>query len=88
MIDVLLSNGYPLNFIFSTINSRIKILSKKKDLYTNATKNFNDPNNNNPKNYFTIPYMHEISENFKSMAEKNNFKVAYKPMNTLKSVIR
>ena len=32
--------------------------------------------------------MHEISENFKTIAEKSDFKVAYKPMNTLKSVIR
>ena len=32
--------------------------------------------------------MNEISEKFKPVAEKNDFKVAYKPMNTLKSVIR
>ena len=88
MIDVLLFNGYPLDFIFSTINSRIKTLSKRKDLYTNTIKNINNPNNNNPTNYFTIPYMHEVSENFKPVVEKNNFKVTYKPMNTLKSVIR
>ena len=30
MISVLLSNGYPLDIIFFTINSRIKTLSRKK----------------------------------------------------------
>ena len=54
MINVLLSNDYPLDFIFSTINNRIKTLLRKKDLYTNIIKNINDPNNNNPKNYFMI----------------------------------
>jgi len=53
-----------------------------------TTKNINDSNNNNPKNYFTIPYMNEISEKFKPVAERNDFKIAYKSMNTLKSVIR
>ncbi|KYN43690.1 hypothetical protein ALC56_01952 [Trachymyrmex septentrionalis] len=53
-----------------------------------TTKNINDLNNNNLKNYFTIPYMNRISEKFKFVADKNDFKIAYKPMNTLKSVIR
>jgi len=48
----------------------------------------NNLNNNNRQNYFTIPYTNEISEKFKTMAEKNDFKVAYKTMNMLNSVIK
>ncbi|KYN30216.1 hypothetical protein ALC57_00353 [Trachymyrmex cornetzi] len=89
MINVLLSNGYPLDIIFSTINNRIKMLSRKKNVYVNDTINNNDSNdNNNIKKYFTIPYINEISEKFKTIVEKNNFKVRYKPMNTLNSVIK
>ena len=54
MISVLLSNVYPLDIIFSTINKRIKTLSRKKDLYTITTKNINDSNNNNPKLFHDI----------------------------------
>ena len=47
MISVLLSNGYPLHIIFSIINSKIKTLSRKNNLYVIKTMNINDSNNNN-----------------------------------------
>ncbi|KYN15594.1 hypothetical protein ALC57_12179 [Trachymyrmex cornetzi] len=89
LINILLMNGYPLHIIFSTINCRIKKLSKRNELYvndimknnlTNETLTFN--------NYFTIPYVKNISEKFISIANKINHKVAYKPMNNLTSVIK
>ncbi|KYN22022.1 hypothetical protein ALC57_05589 [Trachymyrmex cornetzi] len=89
LINVLLLNGYPLNIIFSTINYRIKTLSERKNLYNNK-KNVNKEieDSNLIKKYFTIPYIQNISEKFKRIADKNNYKVPYKPINTLSSVIK
>ncbi|KYN30147.1 hypothetical protein ALC57_00388, partial [Trachymyrmex cornetzi] len=89
LINVLLLNGYPLNIIFSTINYRIKTLSERKNLYNNK-KNVNKKieDSNLIKKYFTIPYIQNVSEKFKRIADKNNYKIAYKPINTLISVIK
>ncbi|KYN26854.1 hypothetical protein ALC57_03769 [Trachymyrmex cornetzi] len=75
--------------IFSTINYRIKTLSKRKNLYNNK-KNVNKEieDSNLIKKYFTIPYIQNISEKFKRIADKNNYKVAYRPINILTSVIK
>ena len=34
------------------------------------------------KKYFIIPYFNKISEKFKTITQKFDFKIAYKPMNT------
>ncbi|KYN12115.1 hypothetical protein ALC57_15729, partial [Trachymyrmex cornetzi] len=86
MISTLLDNGYPLDLIFNTINKRIKCLAKRKNVYDN---NFQNSDNDNSINtYFTVPYIKNISKKFKSITEKNNFKIAYKPMNKLNSIIK
>ncbi|KYN29872.1 hypothetical protein ALC57_00681 [Trachymyrmex cornetzi] len=90
LINVLLLNGYPLNIIFSTINYRIKTLSKRKNLYKNKNNVNKEIEDSNLiiKKYFTIPYIQNISEKFKRIADKNNYKLTYKPINTLTSVIK
>ncbi|KYN28640.1 hypothetical protein ALC57_01893, partial [Trachymyrmex cornetzi] len=40
------------------------------------------------KNYFIIPYIKKVSEKFKSIAKRNNFTVAFKPINILNSIIK
>ncbi|KYQ52671.1 hypothetical protein ALC60_08203 [Trachymyrmex zeteki] len=86
MIDIFLLNGFPLDIIFSTINNRIKRLSIRKDIYKNNTNM--ECNDLNRKNYFTIPFVNKNSEKFNNIASKNNFKVSYKPMNTLNRFIK
>ncbi|KYN26675.1 hypothetical protein ALC57_03955 [Trachymyrmex cornetzi] len=88
MIDILLNNGYPLEFLFSTINKRIKNLSRRDSLYINNVSLQDSNENNGINNYFIIPYIKEISEKFKSIAKKNDFTVAFKPINTLNSIIK
>jgi len=34
------------------------------------------------KKFFTVPYINTISNQFKTTAKKNNFKIAYKPINS------
>ncbi|KYN11355.1 hypothetical protein ALC57_16496 [Trachymyrmex cornetzi] len=85
ILDIV-SNGYPLDLIFNTINNRIKCLARRKNLYENNSQNSN--NDNSINTYFTVPYIKNISEKFRSITEKNNFKIAYKPMNKLNSIIK
>jgi len=66
-INILINDGYPLKLIFSIINSRIKFFSisrikqyEKEEL----------SRNNEKKQFFTIPYVKNISENFKRIAKK------------------
>ena len=54
-IHIFLENGYPLSFIFSTIKQRLKFYTLNK----NTTHNLQIK-----EKYFTIPYVHFISENF------------------------
>ncbi|KYN27980.1 hypothetical protein ALC57_02616 [Trachymyrmex cornetzi] len=87
LINVLLKNGYPLNIIFSTINLRIKKLSKRRNIYVNNMFSENDTDVCNERKFFTIPYIDKISEKFYSIANKINQRVAYKSVN-LNSVIK
>ncbi|KYN12186.1 hypothetical protein ALC57_15637, partial [Trachymyrmex cornetzi] len=64
MIITLFDNGYPLNLIFNTINKRIKCLSRRKKVYNNSSQN--SDNDNSINKYFTVPYIKNISEKFKS----------------------
>lgn len=78
-------NGYLLDIIFSTINNRIKKLSCRENVYKNNTNN-NESIDLNWTKYFTIPFI--ISERFNTIASNNNFKVSYKPTNTLNRFIK
>jgi len=89
IINILLDNCYPLPFIFTTINKRIKNLMNK---YNNNTSKRNGEqlpiNNNDNKNFFTIPYVKTISESFQPIAKRYGFDVAYSVPNTLNKFIK
>jgi hypothetical protein len=78
MIQILLDNNYLLDFIFSSINNRLKKLFNK-------TK---DDSNNNKNSFFTIPYMEEISNGFTQITKKHKFKIAFRCCNKLNKFIR
>ncbi|KYN14479.1 hypothetical protein ALC57_13320 [Trachymyrmex cornetzi] len=54
MINTLLNNGYPLDFLFNIINNRIKSLSHNNKLKQTNHKDLID---NNIKIYCTLPYV-------------------------------
>jgi len=60
-IEVLLDNCFPLPFIFSAINKRIKQLSYKENNSNKEDKNVKKPDK---IEFFTIPYVNSVSENF------------------------
>jgi len=79
---------YPLPFIFSTINTRIKQIEQQEKT-RNTEDNHRVPTNiNNKKDFFTIPYISTISESFLSIAQKIGFDIAYSIPNTLQSFIK
>jgi len=85
VIITLLNNGYPLRFIFDTINNRIKMLNNRK---TENVKNVAHTSHNNQKNYFTIPYVRSISESFLPITKKFGFEIAFSISNTLNRFIK
>ena len=71
LINTLLRNGYPLQFVFKTIKNRIKTLSRKKNFNTTSEQNINSNGNSSVmKKYFTIPYLNNTSERFNIALKK------------------
>ena len=81
IISILLENSYPLEFIFSTINNRIK-----SHLHSNKTSS--GVLKENDKQFFLIPYLKGISEQFQSKLNKYNFRAAYCCTNRLNKFIK
>jgi len=82
-INILINNGYPLQLIFSTINNRIKYLS------TSGIKQHpKEERSSNNKQFFTIPYVKNISENFKRVAKKYNLNLAFSTTNSFSNFIK
>ena len=89
LIHTFLSNGYPLKFIFSTINNRIKTLENRTNLDQNRKEINNECDSNvTSKKFFTIPYLGKVSEKFKKLSHVYGFNIAYKPMNKLNTFIK
>jgi len=85
VINILLNNCFPLPFIFTTINRRIKMLANKivRDIKINDQLSQIKQNN-----FFTIPYVKSISESFLPIVNKHGFDIAYSVPNTLNKFIR
>ena len=66
LVHTLLMNGYPFEFIFSTIKNRIKTLENRTNLDKNSecNNNENDSNSNLRKKFFVIPYLSKVLEKF------------------------
>ena len=82
LINTLLRNGYPLQFLFKTINNRIKTLSRKKHFDTINEHNFNTNTDisTEKKKFFTIPYLKRTSEKFNATLNKFQFELVYKQL--------
>src|SRR5580765_2667520 len=87
--NILLSNGYPLELIFSTMYTRLKTLiySMKKNINETATNSMN--NNISEKfSYFNIPYVPAISEQFTPVVRDLQTKLSYTGINKLRRFIK
>jgi len=82
---ILLQNGYLLQFIFSTINNRIRTFVSNgiNERDKNVTSD-----NTPTKKFFTVPYMKGISESFINITKKYDFNLAYTIKNSLQKYIK
>ena len=83
-------NGYPLEFIFSTMKNKIKTLENRTNLNKNSEYNNNesDSNSNLKKKFFIISYLSKVSEKFKKLSHIQGFNIAYKPINKMNRFIK
>jgi len=84
-INLLLNNGYPLEFIFSNIHNRIKKLFHQKSHNISTIPHTSDEPQNK---YFTVPYIKYMSKSFKSISKKFGFPLAFTIPNTLNFFIK
>jgi len=80
-IRILINNGYPLKFIFFTINNRIQ------QFETNGIK---ERDKIHPVNqlFFTVPYVNGISKRFKNLTKKHNFNLFFLTTNSIQKYIK
>lgn len=84
IIKILLNNGYPLDYIFKTINERIKhFLHKPKPINVSTT----DTTTTSLK-YFTLPYNRTLSGDMNKQYRKLNYKPVYKGFDKLNKFIK
>jgi len=84
-INLLLNNGYPLDFIFSNIHNRIKKLIHQKLHNTTTIPHTSEEFQNK---YFTVPYIKYMSKSIKSISKKFGFPLAFTIPNTLNFFIK
>jgi len=94
IIKILLNNGYPLPYIFSNINKRIKhILDNSYDnTSNNKNKNKNKNNKkkdkNNTKYYIKVPFIKNVTPKILSISNKHNFNTIFTMNNKLSNIIK
>ena len=85
-IDVLINNGYPIDFLFKHINNRIKHL-----LHTKLKPDFARVGNNEPgkdSKFISVPYIKGLTEYVCKSFKNSSFSVGYKCLNRLNRLIK
>lgn len=93
IINILLNNGYPLSFIFHTIDDRLKKLffrlNNNNSENLSASRNFMSNNNDKKKiSYFNVPYVRNVSERFRHCVESLDLRLSYTGVNNLRRFIK
>jgi len=84
VVKTFLSNGYPLQFIFDTIQKRLKSLFNKRT----KKQNTDNSNDNEKKGWFIIPFISKVTENFKHITNIINTKLAYFSLHKLGWIVK
>jgi len=83
IIEIFLSNDYPLEFIMDTIFNRIKKLINNK-----TKKQIDSQNNEERKNWFVMPFIPNLTTKFQNLANLLKAKLAVFSLHKLGRVIR
>jgi len=84
IIETFLSNNYLLKFIFDTIHKRLKTLFSKRAKKQNA----DNSNDEEKKGWFIIPFIPNVTENFKHITNMINKKLAYFSLHKLAWIVK
>jgi hypothetical protein len=87
-INILLSNGYPLDLIFIEIKRRLKHLSTKKFNKSNTNNTIDINTTNTNIKYFVIPYIESISDKVASAIKRPDTLVGYRCIKKLNNFIK
>jgi len=83
IIELLLNNDYPLDFIFSNIRYRLKFL-----IHSNGSKNPSLTDSCPSSSFFTMPYIKNITDKFSPWTRWANKSLAYVIPNKLNKIIK
>jgi len=89
IIELLIENGYPLDFIFKKINSRLKTLiynNMKSSSTNNFENNLNSSKDN--KKIIVIPYINKLSELIAATMDKSLYITGYRILNNLGKIVK
>jgi len=87
VIELLIENGYPLNFIFEKINNRLKTLIYNRKSIKNNDKKINSSDDSNRK-IIVFPYIKKISEMIATTIDKSKYITGYRILNNLGKYIK
>lgn len=87
VINTFLNNDYPLDFIFKTINNRIKFLLHKQTIKQNNDL-INTNTINKKQSWFTIPYIPGVSDKFKYIIKNLDVKLSFYSLTKLDKFIK
>ncbi|KYM96692.1 hypothetical protein ALC62_12640 [Cyphomyrmex costatus] len=85
IINILLDNDYPLNFIFNTINQRLKYLLKNKFIVNDQPTN--TQNNSKSVSWLTVPFVLCHTEKFKRF-HNNDIRVSFRSPNKMSKYVK
>lgn len=84
IINTLMQNDYPPEFIFETINLRLKMLfNKQSQAIDNASNSL--PGHERPS-WFILPYIESISDKFRSITSNLNTRLTYFSLNKFRTL--
>ncbi|KYM94591.1 hypothetical protein ALC62_14781, partial [Cyphomyrmex costatus] len=83
--NILLDNDYPLNFIFNTINQRLKYLLKNKFIVNDQPTN--TQNNSKSVSWLTVPFVPCHTEKFKRF-HNNDIRVSFRSPNKMSKYVK
>ncbi|KYN22199.1 hypothetical protein ALC57_05409, partial [Trachymyrmex cornetzi] len=87
IINTLLENDYPIDFILNTMNARIKLLLHKLTTKVDNNNVTEDSNEERPS-WFVLPYAPQMSDKFFSIAKKLDVKLSFFSTNKLNKFIK
>ncbi|KYN21604.1 hypothetical protein ALC57_06020 [Trachymyrmex cornetzi] len=89
VINTLLRNDYPIEFIFDNISIRIKfLLSRRVQFEQNSSLNNNIDDDVERTSWFLIPYTNNTANEFIRICKKENVKTAFYSNNKLNRFIK